>query len=435
MEWYSTIAIIIGLILILFMTGLPVAFAFLLLNVIGLYLWLGAPAWNMLVLGIYEVLTIYEMLAVLFFVLMGEVLYHCGIVSDILESVDIFIGGIRGRLSYIAVIVSTIMAAVSGSILGVGAALGATLGAEMRDKGYHVSISSGVIMGGACLAQLIPPSAMAVLLATLAHLPVGKLLMAGVGPGLLLSVLYMAYLFIKISKNASLAPLYTVQRASAAQKIRALLRMLPLTLLFVLVTGTIVMGIATPTEASGLGALGAFVVAALYGRFNLRSLNLAILASGKLIGMIFLIVMGSKCFSQLLGATGAAGGMLDAVLALNLPPWALVVCMQVIVLFMGMIMDNISIMMITLPVFIPILAATGVNLLLFGILFLLNIGIALLTPPFGLLIFVIKGVSHPGTTIMELYRAAIPWLIMMLATMGLVALFPGIALWIPSVIH
>lgn len=436
MEWYSILLVILGLILVLFMTGIPVAFAFLLLNIIGLYVWLGGvSAWHIMILSAYEVLTIYEMLAVLFFILMGEVLYHSGVVREVFELVDVFFGGVRGRLSYITVVVSTIMAAISGSILGVGAAMGATLGPEMREKGYHISISIGPIIGGACLAQLIPPSAMAVLLATLARLPVGKMLMAGIGPGLLLAAMYMVYLFVKISRNPNLAPIYEVPKISISEKIGSLLRMLPLTILMFLVVGTILLGIATPTEASGLGALGAFIVPAFYGRLNWRNVNKAILASGELIGMIFLICMGSKCFSQLLGATGAADGMLDAVLGANLTSWVLIVLMQIIVLFMGCFMDNISIMMITLPIFMPILAAIGYDPLLFGILFLLNIGVALLTPPFGLLIYVMKGVCPPEISIGTLFRTGVPWLIMMIAAMGLVAAFPQIALWLPAIIH
>jgi len=260
------------------------------------------------------------------------------------------------------------------------------------------------------------------------------MLIGGVIPGLLLWAMFMVYLFVKIAKNPSLTPEDEIRKASVSQKVSSLFRILPLTILFFLVTGTIFTGVATPTEASGLGAFGAFVVAALYHRFNMRAINKAILASGEMIGMIFLIVMGSKCFSQLLGGTGATGGMLEAVLALDLPAWCLIVMMQLIIVFMGMIMDDISIMMITLPIFMPIVRAIGYNELLFGILFLLNIGVSLLTPPFGLLIFVIKGVSPPETRILDLYKIAIPWTIMMLAGMIVVAVFPRIALWLPSLI-
>ncbi|MFH1122414.1 MAG: TRAP transporter large permease subunit [Pseudomonadota bacterium] len=436
MEWYSILLIILGLILFLFITGIPVAFAFLLLNIIGLYIWLGGEkSWHILVLSAFEVLTIYEMLAVLFFILMGEVLYHSGVVREVFELVDVFFGGVRGRLSYITVVVSVIMAAISGSILGVGAAMGATLGPEMREKGYHESLYIGPIVGGACLAQLIPPSAMTVLLATLARLPVGKMLMAGIGPGLLLAAMYMIYIFIRVSRNPDLAPLYTVRHISTSAKIASVMRMVPIGILFFLVVGTMILGIATPTEASGLGALGAFVVPSFYRRLNWRNVNKAVLASGELIGMIFLICMGSKCFSQLLAATGAADGMLAAVLGANLPPWALIVIMQVIVLFMGMIMDNISIMMITLPIFMPVLAVIGFNPVLFGILFLLNIGVALLSPPFGLLIFVMKGVSPSEISIGTIYRISFPWALMMLGAMGLVAAIPEIALWLPKILH
>lgn len=436
MEWYSVLLILLSLILILFMTGIPVAFAFLLLNIVGLYVLLGGvKAWGILILSAYEVLTLYEMLAVVFFILMGEVLYHSGVVKEVFRLVDVFFGGIRGRLSYITVVASVIMAAISGSILGVGAAMGATLGPEMREKGYDASIYIGPILGGACLAQLIPPSAMAVLLATLAHLPVGKMLMAGIGPGLLLSAMYVVYLFVRISKNPDLAPLYDMPKTSLSVKMCAALRILPIGVLFFLVVGTMLLGIATPTEASALGALGAFIVPCFYRRLQWRIINDAIMASGELIGMIFLIAMGSKCFSQLLGATGATDGMLDAVLGAKMPSWALIVIMQVVVLLMGMIMDNISIMMITLPIFMPILRAIGFDPLLFGVLFLLNIGVALLSPPFGLLIFVMKGVCPAEISLGTIYRIAIPWALMMLAAMGLVATFPQIALWLPEVLH
>lgn len=436
MEWYSILVIILGLIFILFLSGIPVAFAFILLNFIGLYVWLGGtPAWHLIILSAYDVLTMYEMLAVLFFILMGEVLYHTGVVKVIFESVDTLIGEIRGRLSYITVIVSTIMAAVSGSVLGVGAALGSTLGPEMKKSGYRIPVSFGPIMGGACLAMLIPPSAFAVLVATLGHLPVGKMLMGGVGPGLMLAAMYIVYLFIRIYRNPSLVPRQVRSSISRSEKVKAALRILPLAILFFLVTGTIVLGIATPTEASAFGALGAFLVAWIYRRTSWKGLHKAIVASGEIIGMIFLIVMGSKCFSQLLGATGATEGMLNAVMALKLSVWSLIFIMQVVVLFMGMIMDEISIMMITLPIYMPILRNVGFDPLLFGILFLMNLAIALLTPPFGLLIFVIKGVSPPDIKLLDLYKAALPWVAMMVTGLVLVAIFPKIALWLPSAMH
>jgi tripartite ATP-independent transporter DctM subunit len=424
---------IIFLLLVLLLTGMPVAFAFLAINVFGLYAFLGGhEAWLFLVNSTFEVLTSFEMLAVVFFILMGEALGILGATEILFDTADKVIGFIPARLSFVVVIAGTLFGALSGSSLGAVASIGSTFGVEMRQKGYKNAICLGPIMASGVLDMLIPPSSFAVLLATMAHIPVGKTLMGGIGPGLLLSAMCMIYILIRVLLNPGLAPIDKPAKVSLSAKAKSVMRLLPLGFLFFMVTGTLFLGIATPTEASALGALGAFIVAALYGRLSWHGAVKAVLESGKIISMIFLIMMTSKCFSQFLAGTGIIGVMLETVAAMKISPWLMFALMQFVGIIMGMFIDGFSILMITIPIFIPILKAIGLDPLFFGIMFLINQGIGLLSPPFGMILFVMKGVCPSDVTIEEIYRSAIPYALLILASMFIVALFPQIALWLPS---
>lgn len=427
------LVVVIILLLVFLLSGMPVAFAFLSVNIIGLTVFLGGyKAWYFLVLSAYEVLTSFEMLAVVFFLLMGEVLGILGATRTLLDTTDKLVGFIPARLTFIAIMVSTVFGALSGSSLGACASIGSTFGPLMREKGYKNPIVLGPIMGGAVLDMLIPPSAFAVILATMAHISVGKILIGGIGPGLLLSGIFMVYVFIRVLVDPSLAPMDKPPGVSIMEKVRAILHIAPLAFLFFLVTGTLFFGIATPTEASALGALGAFVVAGLQRKLNWEGVKKAILESGKIVGMIFLILMTSKCFSQFLAGTGVIGTILETVVKIKLPVWAMVTMMQLVGLILGMFIDGFSILMITLPIFMPILDIIKFDPLLFAIAYLVNQGIGSISPPFGTVLFVMKGVSGPDVSMEEIYRAAIPICLLILLGMLMVFALPQIALWLPD---
>jgi tripartite ATP-independent transporter DctM subunit len=425
---------IIGLLLICMLSGMPVAFGFMLVNVVGLFLWVGGQnAWVMLTLSAYRQLSSFALTSVVFFLLMGEVLYHTGMINVALDAVDKLIGRVRARLSLVALAAGTMLAACSGSSLGTTAALGTTLLPEMRRRGYGKPLSIGPIMGAGGLALLIPPTAMGVLLAAFGKIPIGKFLIAIIIPGLLLSAMYMAYIVIRAFLNPRLAPAYATEKVTILEKIRITGHLIPLGILFFLVIGTIFFGIATPTEASALGAVGALALAAAYRKLTLRAVKKSVLVSGKIVGMVFLIVMGSTAFGQVLAGSGVSRDLIKAVAGMTVSPWVILVIMQLLILAMGMIMDAVAIMMITLPLFMPIIKVLGFNKIWFGTIMLINIEIASMSPPFGMLCFVMKGISPPDVTMGDVYRSALPFMLMQLTNMGLVMAFPSLALWLPGI--
>ena len=436
MEWLPPLAIIVGLLLLFMLSGMPVALAFILVNFIGFFFFIsGSNAWVVLPLSAFQILTSFSLLPIAFFVLMGEILYYSGTIELAIDVVDNLLGAFRARLSLLAIGAGTLMGMLTGSALGSCAALGTTLLPEMDKRGYRTPLTLGPIMGAGGLAMLIPPSAMAVILATIAKVSIGKVLMAGFMPGLLLGVMYSLYIIIRIWINPDLAPVYKPPPVTLARKARILLNLLPMGILVFLVLGTIFLGMATPTEASALGVMGAFAIAASYRKLNRKVLVDSVLAAAKVTGMIFLIVMASKAFSQLLAGTGVSAGVLYNLTALDLNPWVMLIAIQLVLLIMGMIMDGIAMMMIAIPIFMPLIIAYGFDPIWFAILFLINIEVATLSPPFGLTIFVMKGIVPPKITLGDIYLAAFPFMLMEIASIGIIMVFPQIALWLPELMR
>ena len=207
--------------------------------------------------------------------------------------------------------------------------------------------------------------------------------------------------------------------------------LLPLSSIVFLVVGLIFLGVATPTEAAAMGSAGSIVLAGLYGALNLTVMKEAVKGSLKVTGMTFLIIAGSITFSQILAFTGATRGMVEFVVDLPFPPIVILICMQVILILLGAFMEQISMMMISVPIFMPVVHALGFDPIWFGVLMLLNLEIAFTSPPFGLLLFVMKGVAPPGTTMGDIYRAALPFIFCDLVVITLIMIFPGIAIWLP----
>jgi len=273
-----------------------------------------------------------------------------------------------------------------------------------------------------------------VLFAALAVLSVADFLIAIIIPGLLMAFFYASYVIIRSWLQPSVAPIYDVPSAPLSEKLMAAVKyILPLAGVVFLVTGVIFVGIATPTEAAATGAIGALILTACYGRLNWIVFKSSVSTTIQISGMMLLIITGAKTFSQILAFSGASAGMIGFVMGLTLAPILVIIMMQVIILFMGMFFDTVSIMMITIPIFFPIVKALGYDPLWFGVLFLLNIEMSVTTPPFGLSLYVMKGVAPPDTTMADIIRAALPFLGLDALAMALMMVFPQIVLWLPSV--
>ncbi len=434
MEWWLVLLIVFGSLLVLMLTGLPVAFSFMAINLIGVFIfWGGLSGFQQLILSIFESVTFFALLPVPLFILMGEVLFHSGMGTRMLDALDTLLGRLPGRLSLVAVAGGVLIAVLCGNTWASTAMLGSMLVPDMRKRGYKKPMALGPIMGGGALAIIIPPSGMAVVLATLAGISVGGLLIAGLVPGLIMAVFFTIYIVGRCVLQPDIAPSYTLRRLSLSERFLPIIRnVLPLGVIVFSVIGLMLLGFATPSESAAFGALATLVLSALYRSLNWQMVREAFTRTLRTTTMIFMIFCGSTAFSQILAYSGATRGMVDLAVNLPIPPIALLVCMMLVVMFLGMFMDQLSILMITLPIFMPICNTLGWTPLWFGLMLLINMSIANLSPPFGIELFVMKGVSPSDITMADIYRAAIPFILIEFIVILLVMVYPPIATWLPS---
>jgi tripartite ATP-independent transporter DctM subunit len=364
---------------------------------------------------------------------MGEIMFHSGVAPKMMDVLDKSLGRLPGRLSLLAVGGGTLFASLSGSSMAGAAVLGSVLIPEMEKHGYQKQMSIGPILGSGGLALMIPPSALGVLLAAIARFSIGIFLIAIVIPGLIMALLYILYIIGRCLVQPELAPIYEVHKTPIRLRAKLfLLYVLPLGGIVFLVVGLIFLGVATPTESAALGALGCFVLAFVYKGFSWEMIKKSVSGSVKVTVMMLMILTGSTALSQILGYTGAAEGLINLAITFNLPPLGLVAIMQFILLLMGTFMEPLSILMLTIPIFMPIISNLELNPIWFGVLMLLNMEMANTTPPFGLTLFVLKGVAPAGTTMRDIYIAGLPFLACDAVVMALIIAFPQVALWLPS---
>jgi tripartite ATP-independent transporter DctM subunit len=418
-------------------TGMPVALCFMLINVIGAYVFFGGSiGLNQLIRSIYSSLTTFVLLPIPLFILMGELLFHSGIAVQVIEVLDKWLGRLPGRLGLLAVLSGTIFAALTGASVASTAIMGSVLVPEMEKRGYKKPMSLGPILGSGGLAIMIPPSGLAVLVGAIGEISVGKILIAIIIPGLLMATLYAAYIIIRCHLQPSLAPAYDVIPTPLSEKLKGLvLYVLPLSLVVFLVIGVMILGIATPEEAAASGCMGVILVMFLYRRMKWGVITKSIYNTLKVTGMIFLIIAGANSFSQILAYSGAASGLADVATQLHVAPIVVVIATQVVVLIMGGFMSLVAIMMITLPVFVPVVTELGFNPVWFATIFLLNIEMAVTTPPLGMNLYVMKSTAPPGTTMGEIIWAAVPFLVCDAVAMALIIAFPPLALWLPNLMR
>jgi len=433
-HWQLMLLVILGSLILLMATGLPIAFCFMLINVVGVFfLWGGESGLIQLVRSMRDSVTSFTLLPVPLFILMGEVMFQSGISTRMMDALDKWLGRMPGRLSFLAVGGGTLFATLSGSSMASVAMLGATLVPEMEKRGYKKAMTLGPILGSSGLAIMIPPSSLGVIAAAIGEFSVGKILIAIVVPGLMMAVLYAAYIITRSRLQPHLAPIYDMPPTPIRERLIATVRyILPLGFIIFLVLGLIFLGVATPSESAALGTLGTFILAAAYGGFTWEKMKKAVLGTIQITAMVLMIMTGALAFSQVMSFTGASQGLIKALVNLPVAPIMVVILMQVVILLMGMFMDVVAIMMITLPIFMPIVTALGYSPIWFGAIFLLNIEMATTSPPFGLGLFVMKGVAPPDTTMGDIYLAAIPFLLCDLVVMILMLAFPAVVLWLPG---
>lgn len=437
MAWWATLMFLIGGLIFFLALGLPIAFAFLLINFIAAYLFMGGlDGVSLSVQQIFTSLVSFSLAPIPLFVFMGELMLHSGMAKRTLDVFDKLIGRLPGRLSLIVITGGALFSTLSGSTIANTAMLGQIMVPEMRDRGYKNPMILGPIVGVGGLAMLIPPSALAVVYASLAQISVGKVLIAGAIPGFILALLYSLYVYGRCHLNPSIAPAYEVAQHTLAEKLSEFsIYVLPLGFIFFLVLGFIFLGIATPTEAASTGAIGSIVLACCYKKFNLTILKKSLRGTLQISVMAFMIIAASKTYSSILAFTGATSGLVNLVAHVEMSKLVVLIIMMVILMILGTFMEQVSMMMITIPIYVPVIEGLGYDPIWFAILMLVNLEMAMSTPPFGILLFVMKGSAPPDTRMGDICLAAAPFLVCDLIVLIILIAFPAVVLVLPGLMR
>lgn len=433
MEWWLTLSIALSMLFVLLFIGVPVFVSFLVINVVGVFALFGSRGFGLFANSILETATSPSLITIPLFVLMGELLFHSGTVDVLFQSVDKLIGRLKGRLYILVVALSTVFGALSGSAVAVAAMLGRSVLPRMISHGYDEKLSVSTILGGASLAPIIPPSLLVVIVGSLVKdVSISGLLVAGILPGLVLAGLLLAYVAWRVFRSPDLVPPQEdSQKAGWAEKAWALLKMAPFGIIIFMVMGLIMLGVATPSEAAATGVLGALMTAAFYRRLTVQMIWKATISAVGISAMILIIIASSKLFSQLLSFTGATGGMIEAVTAVDLPYWVMFVALIAVPFFLCMFIDQFAFMLLAIPLYEPILAVYGYEPIWFWMIFLINLTVGSLTPPFGYTLFAMKGASD-GMSMQTVFGSAWPIVGIFLVGMTILAAVPGIVTWLPS---
>jgi tripartite ATP-independent transporter DctM subunit len=434
MTWWQSLLGLFGLLSLLLLVGLPAGFAFLAINLVGAIVFLGGEAGLMQVVrnGI-ESLTNFSLTPIPFFILMGEVLFHTGLAMKAIDAFDRAIRGVPGRLAVVAIVAGTVFSAISGSTVATTALLGGLLLPQMLKRGYHPRMAMGPIIAIGGVDMLVPPSALTVLLGSLAGISISGLLIAGVVPGFLMAVMFLAWIIWTAKRRPDWAPNFQREELHGWARWRPLVvNVTPLVLIFLLVIVAMSAGWATPTESAALGALSTVLVCLVYRSLSWRSLVKAVAGTTAISGVILFIILGATTFSQILSFSGATNGLVGMVQQAALPTWAVLGGMIAILLFLGCFVDQVSMMLITLPFFMPLVQHFGWDPLWFGVLYLICMQMGLLTPPFGMLLFTMRSVAPRDIPTREIFASVIPYVLMGLLMIGVVLAFPSVATALPG---
>lgn len=434
MPWYEALLFLLSIVLVLMLIGAPVAFAFIGANLVGAWYFMGGNSGLIQILNNgFGSLSSFGLVPIPLFLLMGELFFRTGLGMRMFNAIDQLMGRVPGRLSYVTVVGGTAFSTLSGSSMGSTALLGSLLVPEMERRGYKRYMSIGPILGTGGLAIIIPPSAIAVLLATLAKIDIGDVLIGGIIPGLLLASLYVGTIWLKTRLNPNAAPAYDVEVVPLSQKLKIFARdIMPMLSIIVMIVVMMLTGFATPSESAAFGALGIIVLAIVFKGLSVESFKQSVIGALKVTLMAYLIVFGSATFSQLLAFSGASSGLIQWAISFDLSPMLMLLAMFLVLLALGTFMEAISIMMITVPFFFPLAESLGFDLVWFAIITLVALEVGFSTPPLGLNLFVMKGVAPPGTTMREIYMASIPYIICSLILVGVMVMFPSIVTWLPG---
>ena len=434
---------------VLLALGLPMAFCTGSLATIFLFVF-GSPAiLNMMPSRIFPFMTDYQLSAVPLFIFMAAMLEKAGIIEELFDAVYKWLGSVKGGLAAATVLACTALAAMVGVVGATEVTMGMIALPAMLKRGYDEKLACGALLSGGTLGILIPPSVMAIVYAVVAQQSLGELLVGSIFPGLLLSGLYVSYILVRCYINPKLGPaLPPEERVSGREKLRLLKNTIAPILLIILVLGIIFVGIATPVEAAGIGTFGALFVSAMHRRLNWLAIQEAAIATLKATAMVMWIFFGATMFVGFFIVKGGQTCVANSILGTGLPPYGILMLMMVILFVLGMFLDWVGILLLTVPIFLPIMKSLpwaglfgipGVKpddvALWYGVIFMVNMQMAFLSPPFGYSLFYLKSVAPPQITMATIFKAAVNFMVLQWIGVGLCILFPQIVLWLPSLIY
>ena len=435
-----------GSLMILLMLGLPLAFVTGGLACVFLFVLGDAQTLNIVPSRIFPLMTNYQLSAIPLFIFMAAMLERAGIINEMFDVIYKLLGGVRGGLASATIIASTILAAMVGVIGAAVVTMGIIALPAMLKRMYNPEIAMGSIMAGGTLGILIPPSILAIIYAVVAEQSVGELFIGAVFPGLLLSGLYILYVTLTCYARPSYGPPIPVEeRVSAREKLQLLGRMSAPIALIAVVLGIIFAGVATPVEAAGIGTFGAFVVAAIHRKLDWPTVREACLTTLKASAMVIWIMFGATIFVGLYVLEGGQEFVNAAITGSGLGPWQILILMQIMLIVLGMFLDWVGILLLAVPIFVPIVKALGAQafglgseadlVLWFGVLYLVNMQMSFLSPPFGYALFYLRGVAPADIPMIRIFKAALPFLAIQFIGLILCMVFPGIITWLPNIVY
>jgi tripartite ATP-independent transporter DctM subunit len=425
-------AALFGAMMLCLIAGLPLAFSFGGVAVIFILLLMGPNGLFIIISSAFDGWTNYILIAIPLFVLMANFLERSGIARELYDAMYKWIGRLRGGLAIGTIVICAVFAALSGISALATVTMGLIALPSMLSKGYDKRISIGAISAGGTLGILIPPSIVMIFYGAFTETSVGALFMAGIIPGIMLALIFMIYIAVRAHLQPSLAPALP-EKYTLKEKIINLKSLILPMILILLVLGVIYTGIATPTEASGIGAFGAFLILVLTRRFTWKVLQESVARTLSITVMGLWIVLGAKSFTHIYVTIGAVDLVSGIINNLAVSPWLIIILMQLILIALGMFIDTLGVMLITIPIFVPLIISMRFDPVWFGILYTINMEMGYITPPFGFNLFYMKSIVEPmGFGMEDVYRSIAPFFFLEILGLVIVMIFPQLCLWLPS---
>ncbi|OUM86835.1 MAG: hypothetical protein BAA01_15505 [Bacillus thermozeamaize] len=432
-EAWMIALIMFGSLLLFLALGVPIAFTMGGLSlIIGFLYWGGLPSVEAFVLGSFGKVTEFTLTALPLYIFMAAILQYSDLADDMYEAVYRWLGGIRGGLAAGTTFISSIFAAMVGIATVATATLGMTARPSMIKRGYDEKMTLGVIMAGGALGILIPPSIIMIIYATEANVSAGAMFIGGILPGILAAVIFILYVLILCFLKPEKGPaLRKEERYTLKEKIASLKSVILPLFVIVLVLGSIYLGVATPTEAAAVGVVGALISAAIKRKLSLDNFKKMIEMTVRINAMVFWIIIGAVAYSRIVTVTGVGEWFASLITGLEINRWVILIGMQLIFFILGMLVDPAGIILMTGPLFLPVVTELGFDPVWYGVMFVINMCMAYMTPPFGFNLFVMRGVA-PEVPIGTIYASVWPFVGLYILVLALVMIFPQLVLWLPS---